>query len=85
MISFYAIEKTIFFMALMALEGLRSFLFFLKFENLMSDVGGQLGLWIGVSFITVAEVIKLLLDMIRVLARKFYLTDGEVRDIHEMK
>lgn len=55
------------------------------FENLMSDVGGQLGLWIGVSFITVAEVIKLLLDMIRVLARKFYLTDGEVRDIHEMK
>ena len=85
MISFSAIEKTIFFMALMALEGLRSFFFFLKFENLMSDVGGQLGLWIGVSFITVAEVIKLLLDMIRVLARKFYLTDGEVRDIHEMK
>lgn len=85
MIPFSAIEKTIFFMALMALEGLRSFLFFLKFENLMSDVGGQLGLWIGVSFITVAEVIKLLLDMIRVLARKFYLTDGEVRDIHEMK
>ena len=85
MIPFSAIEKTIFFMALMPLEGLRSFLFFLKFENLMSDVGGQLGLWIGVSFITVAEVIKLLLDMIRVLARKFYLTDGEVRDIHEMK
>ena len=85
MIPFSAIEETIFFMALMALEGLRSFLFFLKFENLMSDVGGQLGLWIGVSFITVAEVIKLLLDMIRVLARKFYLTDGEVRDIHEMK
>lgn len=84
MISFSAIEKTIFFMALMALEGLRSFFFF-KFENLMSDVGGQLGLWIGVSFITVAEVIKLLLDMIRVLARKFYLTDGEVRDVHEMK
>lgn len=55
------------------------------FENLLSDVGGQLGLWIGVSFITVAELIKLLLDIIRVLARKFYFTDGEVRDIHEMK
>lgn len=52
-------------------------------ENLMSDVGGQLGLWIGVSVITVAEVFKLFLDILKVLCRKVYLTDAkEVRDIN---
>ena len=49
----------------------------------MSDVGGQLGLWIGVSVITVAEVFKLFLDILKVLCRKVYLTDAkEVRDIN---
>ncbi|KAJ7385275.1 ligand-gated sodium channel [Desmophyllum pertusum] len=52
------------------------------FENLMSDIGGQLGLWIGVSVITVGEVFKLLVDIIKVLCRKAYLTDvKEVKDI----
>ena len=56
---------------------------FLQLENLMSDIGGQLGLWIGVSAITVAEVLKLLLDIIKVLFRKRCVKDVvEVKDIN---
>jgi len=54
-----------------------------ELENLMSDIGGQLGLWIGVSAITVAEVFKLLLDIIKVLFRKTCVTDvRKVEDIN---
>ena len=48
----------------------------------MSDIGGQLGLWIGVSAITMAEVLKLFLDIFKVLFRKTCVTDiKEVEDI----
>ena len=44
----------------------------------MSDIGGQLGLWIGVS-----EVLKLLLDILKVLFQKLYITDvKEIKDIN---
>lgn len=46
-------------------------------ENLMSDIGGQLGLWIGVSVITIAEMLKLLLDVLNVLCRKAHINDNE--------
>ena len=46
----------------------------------MSDIGGQLGLWIGVSVITCAELLKLFLDIIKVLCRKFTNSE-EVQDI----
>ena len=48
-----------------------------QIENLMSDIGGQLGLWIGVSVITIAEMLKLLLDILHVLCRKANISDDE--------
>ena len=56
--------------------------FLSQIENLMSDIGGQLGLWIGVSVITCAELLKLFLDIMKVLCRKFYISNSEeVQDI----
>ena len=43
----------------------------------MSDIGGQLGLWIGVSVITIAEMLKLLLDILHALCRKAHISDDE--------
>lgn len=35
--------------------------------RLVSDIGGQLGLWVGISIITLTEVIELVLDILRFL------------------
>ena len=43
----------------------------------MSDIGGQLGLWIGVSVITIAEILKLFLDILHVLCKKAHISDNE--------
>ena len=40
------------------------------FYQLLSDIGGQLGLWIGMSIITALEILNLLFDLIRVACRK---------------
>lgn len=35
--------------------------------QLVSDIGGQLGLWVGISIITLAEVLELICDLFRLL------------------
>ena len=37
--------------------------------QLLADIGGQLGLWVGVSVITLAEVVELLVDVLLYLSR----------------
>ena len=37
--------------------------------QLLADIGGQLGLWVGVSVITLAEFIELVLDFVNYLGR----------------
>ncbi|XP_078617329.1 epithelial sodium channel subunit alpha-like [Branchiostoma floridae x Branchiostoma japonicum] len=39
-------------------------------ENLLGDLGGQLGLWLGVSVMTVLEVVELIVDIIQILLGK---------------
>jgi hypothetical protein len=39
-------------------------------SQLLSDLGGQLGLWVGISVITLVEVLELILDGIKSFSRK---------------
>lgn len=41
-------------------------------NQLVSDIGGQLGLWVGISIITLAEVLELLIDIVRFLSSGSY-------------
>ena len=38
-------------------------IFTLQFDNLISDIGGQLGLWIGVSAVTCVEFLALIYSL----------------------
>lgn len=41
-------------------------------NQLVSDIGGQLGLWVGISIITLAEVLELFIDMFRLFSSHTY-------------
>jgi len=38
-----------------------------KIENLLADIGGQLGLWIGCSVMTVVEILELITNLLTYL------------------
>ena len=39
------------------------------FNQLVSDIGGQLGLWVGISVLTIAEMFELMFDVMKLLLR----------------
>ena len=43
---------------------------FYQFNQLLSDIGGALGLWIGISAITMAEVLQLVIELILIALGK---------------
>ncbi|CAB4008755.1 degenerin deg-1-like [Paramuricea clavata] len=48
--------------------------------NLLADVGGQLGLWIGISVITVCELLELIVMFFAVCIKKI----NAVSEVHEV-
>ena len=50
-------------------------------SQLLSDIGGQLGLWVGISVITLAEVLELFMDVFRYVGSRH----GPYRFVMEFK
>ncbi|XP_032235399.2 degenerin mec-4 isoform X2 [Nematostella vectensis] len=50
-------------------------------ESFLGDVGGQLGLWIGVSVITCAEFVKLMMDVVWVVMQKMKRRSNKVQRV----
>ena len=46
--------------------------------NLLADIGGQLGLWIGISVLTCCEVLELVLLLIQYLIKRMKAKAGRV-------
>lgn len=40
-------------------------------QNLISDIGGQLGLWLGLSAITIGEIVEFAMSLFRLCTAKF--------------
>ena len=62
--------QQVFFLENLLTTMFSSGLFLLQLENMLGDIGGQLGLWVGISVITVAEILELLLNIVMLLCRK---------------
>ena len=55
---------------------------FFQEVNLLADIGGQLGLWIGISALTVCELLELLMKMFSHLIKKCdNLSNGQVTQV----
>ncbi|XP_028399164.1 acid-sensing ion channel 2-like [Dendronephthya gigantea] len=47
--------------------------------NLLADIGGQLGLWIGISVLTVCELLELILKLVSLAYAKFKIRNDDKR------
>jgi hypothetical protein len=52
--------------------------------NLLADIGGQLGLWIGISALTVCELLELILKFVTLALAKLK-TDRSVTEVTQFK
>lgn len=61
------------------------FNFYPQLANFVSDLGGSLGLWIGMSVLSFAEIVELLMLTCYALGRKFKrrITGGKVQAFAE--
>ena len=52
-------------------------MFFFQSQNLISDIGGQLGLWLGLSAITIGELIEFIASICKLSSKKILGRNGD--------